>query len=181
MVGKVQTKSVFVYLVKSFFWSTMDYNYSVLMVSRSDEGSGGDQVQVYDNVPATALSWVAHTDPHHETGASLLTRVPFPVHYGVTTTITVLVAILFVMVYVQLVMVICFGYKLLSYQTILLFDILLWAALRLALYSFYYYNCCELVNKLSGKFSGWILVDLPSALQYFSLAVLVHYFGEVGV
>lgn len=109
------------------------------------------------------------------------TEVPFPVHYSVIIIITVLVGILFLLVYAQLFLVICFGYKLLTYQTILLFDILLWAALRISLYSFYFYNCCGLVNSLSGKFLGWLLVAFPSALQYFSLAVLVHYFGEVKI
>ena len=104
---------------------------------------------------------------------------PFPVHYSVTIIITTLVAILFLLVYVQLIMVICFGYKLITYQTLLLFDILLWAALRLTLYSFYFFHCCDLVARLDGSFSGWFLVAFPSALQYFSLALLVHYFSEV--
>ena len=104
--------------------------------------------------------------------------VSFPIHLSVTITISVLVAVLFLAVYLQLVMVICFGYKLVSYQTVLLFNILLWAALRLSLYSFYFYHCCQYVNNLSVGWM-WFLVAFPSALQYFSLAVLVHYFGEV--
>lgn len=152
---------------------TMDYSYSALTAKPVDGGAGGGQ----EHNASLMLSWVASTAAQ-ETEASL-SPVSFPVHYGVTITSTVLVIILFVVVYVQLVMVICFGYKLLSYQTILLFDILFWAALRLTLYSFYFYNCCELVVNLNGKFSGWLLVAFPSALQYFSLAVLVHYFGEV--
>lgn len=108
-------------------------------------------------------------------------EAPSPVHYSVTIVITTLVGILFVLVYTQLFMVICFGYKLLTYQTVLLFDILLWAALRLTLYSFYFYHCCKLVSQLHGTFLGWLLVSFPSCLQYFSLALLVHYFGEVSV
>ncbi len=104
---------------------------------------------------------------------------PVPVHYSVTIIITMLVAILFLLVYIQLIMVICFGYKLLTYQTLLLFDILFWASLRLTFYSFYFYHCCDLVTTLDGSFSGWFLVAFPSALQYFSLALLVHYFSEV--
>ena len=106
-------------------------------------------------------------------------EAPSPVHYSVTIIITTLVSILFLLVYIQLFMVICFGYKLLTYQTVLLFDILLWAALRVTLYSFYFYHCCKLVNTLHGTFLGWLLVSFPSCLQYFSLALLVHYFGEV--
>ena len=99
------------------------------------------------------------------------------VHLGVTITVSVLVALLFLAVYIQLMMVLCFGYKLISYQTVLLFDILLWAALRLTLYSFYF-RCCELIQRLDIGW-GWLLVAFPSVLQYISLAVLVHYFGEV--
>lgn len=106
-------------------------------------------------------------------------EAPVPVHYSVTVVASVLVGILFLLVYVQLIMVICFGYKLLTYQTVLLYDILLWAALRLTLYSFYFFHCCEMVEKLDGTFFGWFLVSFPACLQYFSLAVLVHYFGEV--
>ena len=105
-------------------------------------------------------------------------EVAFPIHLGVMIAVSLLVGILFTAIYIQLIMVICFGYKLFSYQTVLLFNILLWAALRLTLYSFYYYHCCESVRLLSGVV-GWVLVAFPSALQYFSLAVLVRYFGEV--
>ena len=108
----------------------------------------------------------------------LVTTVEPPVHLSVTITVTFLVGVLFLAVYVQLVMVICFGYKLLSYQTLLLFNILLWAALRLTLYAFYFYHCCDAVDHLH-IFWEWLLVAFPSVLQFFSLAILVHYFGEV--
>ena len=109
--------------------------------------------------------------------ASIITPIDIGVHLGVTVTVTVLVALLFLAVYVQLMMVLCVGYKLISYQTVLLFDILIWAALRLTLYSFYF-RCCHLIQQLSTGW-GWLLVAFPSALQYISLAILVHYFGEV--
>ena len=100
------------------------------------------------------------------------------IHLAVTITVTLFVGILFALVYFQLCMVVYYGYRLVSYQTVLLFDILLWASLRLTLYSFYFYHCCELLNRLSVFFT-WLLVAFPSALQFTSLAVLVHYFGEV--
>ena len=109
--------------------------------------------------------------------ANIITPIDIGVHLGVTVTVTVLVALLFLAVYVQLMMVLCFGYKLISYQTVLLFDILIWAALRLTLYSFYF-RCCDLIQRLNTGW-GWLLVAFPSALQYISLAILVHYFGEV--
>ena len=109
--------------------------------------------------------------------ANIITPIDIGVHLGVTVTVTVLVALLFLAVYIQLMMVLCFGYNLISYQTVLLFDILIWAALRLTLYSFYF-RCCDLIQHLSTGW-GWLLVAFPSALQYISLAILVHYFGEV--
>lgn len=109
------------------------------------------------------------------TGAN---AVQTTIHLAVTVTVTLFVGILFVFVYLQLCAVICYGYRLISYQTVLLFDILLWAVLRLTLYSFYFYHCCELVDRLP-VFFEWLLVAFPSALQFISLAILVHYFGEV--
>lgn len=104
--------------------------------------------------------------------------VKTPIHLAVTVTVSLFVGILFVVVYLQLCMVIYYGYRLVSYQTVLLFDILLWAGLRLTLYSFYFFHCCELVTRLS-PFFKWLLVAFPSALQFISLAILVHYFGQV--
>ena len=112
--------------------------------------------------------------------ANIITPIGQPgVHLGVTVTVTVLVGLLFLAVYVQLMMVLCFGYKLISYQTVLLFDILIWAALRLTLYSFYF-RCCDLIQQLNIGWT-WLLVAFPLVLQYISLAILVHYFGEVNV
>lgn len=102
------------------------------------------------------------------------------IHLGIVIASTVVVSLLFVFVYIQLIAILCLGYKLVSYQTIFLFDILLWASLRLTMYSFYYYNCCELVNSLS-VFPHWLLMSLPSVLLYFALALLVHYFGVVSL
>ena len=104
--------------------------------------------------------------------------VQTPIHLAVTVTVSLFVGILFVFVYLQLCVVIYYGYRLVSYQTVLLFDILLWAALRLTLYSFYFFHCCGLVDSLS-PFFEWLLVAFPSALQFITLAILVHYFGEV--
>ena len=109
--------------------------------------------------------------------ADIISPIDTYVHLAVTVTVTIMVALLFLAVYIQLVMVLCFGYKLVSYQTVLFFDILIWAALRLTLYSFYF-RSCYLSRALNGGW-GWLLVAFPSALQYISLAILVHYFGEV--
>ncbi len=154
----------------------MDYQYAA---GEDKSSSGHLNATILNSLSSVAgTQWPTISTTETESPLSPV-EAPFLVHYSVTSIITALVAILFVLVYVQLIMIICFGYKLLTYQTVLLFDILLWAALRLTLYSFYYYRCCELVGKLNGNFFGWLLVAFPSVLQYFSLAVLVHYFGAV--
>ncbi len=134
------------------------------------------------NFTASPGPWGTMTDLEDPTPGTTsmegLITPPPTVHIGVTVIITALVALLFIIVYVQLAMVLCYGYKLLSYQTVLLFNILLWASLRLVLYSFYYYHCCNAVDSLPIVWE-WFLVAFPTVLQYFSLAILVHYFGEV--
>ena len=130
-------------------------------------------------------SWIANTSdvtiaPVNPTQEPLIPQVALPIHLTVIILISVLVLILFIAIYVQLILVIWFGYKLISYQTVLLFNILLWAALRLTLYSFYYFHCCEGVGLLKGV-AAWLLVASPTVLQYLSLAVLVRYFGEVSL
>ena len=131
-------------------------------------------------------SWISNTSdvtvvPVNPTERPIIPgEVALPIHLSVIILISVLVLILFIAIYVQLILVIWFGYKLLSYQTVLLFNILLWAALRLTLYSFYYYHCCEAVRLLKGV-AAWVLVASPAVLQYLSLAVLVRYFGEVSL
>jgi len=145
-------------------------------VSPNPKTFGGDLINATSDVHSLLLE-----DSTSKEAAVAIIPAAYAVHYAVVITSTVLVALVFLVVYIQLIMVICFGYKLVSYQTILLFDILLWATLRLALYSFYYYNCCDLVRSLEGNFLGWLLMSLPSVLQYGSLAILVHYFGEVRI
>ena len=151
-----------------------------MSVENHYQGLGSDDLQLNSSSFLSSITTASPQGPPvTEVTISPGGPAPFPVHYSVTIIITMLVAILFLLVYVQLIMVICLGYKLITYQTLLLFDILFWAALRLTLYSFYFYNCCDLVTKLDGSFWGWFLVAFPSGLQYFSLALLVHYFSEV--
>lgn len=102
------------------------------------------------------------------------------VHLGLIATTSAIVALLFLFVYLQLWAILYYGHKLLSYQTVFLFDILLWASLRLSLYSFYYYNCCDMVDNLS-SFVQWLMISAPEFLLYLALALVVHYFMEVSV
>lgn len=99
-------------------------------------------------------------------------------HKWVIVGVTVIVALIFLAVYIQLSLVLCYGYKLVSYQTIFLFNILLWSSFRLTLNSFYFYYCCELLSKISPT-SKWFLISFPEILLFLSLALLVHYFMEV--
>lgn len=99
-------------------------------------------------------------------------------HVGVIAAVTVVVALIFVAVYIQLILVLRYGYKLVSYQTVFLFNILFWSSLRLVLYSFYFYHCCDLVNTLPVPV-GWLLLSGPLIFLFNSLALLVHYFMEV--
>ena len=114
------------------------------------------------------------------TTESPIVQIVQDIHLGLIATTTVIVVLLFLFVYFQLWAILYFRYKLLSYQTVFLFDILLWASLRLCLYSFYYYNCCELVNNLS-SFVQWLMISAPEFLLYLALALVVHYFMEASV
>ena len=101
------------------------------------------------------------------------------IHYSVVIPVTTLVVLLFVIVFIQLLLILYFEYKLLSYQMVFLASVLLWAGLRLVLYSFYYDRySCQLVNRLDAPLN-WFLIAFPQAIQFFTLALLVHYFGQV--
>ena len=136
-------------------------------VSLEDVSGNGSSLPII--TPTPTMSPASNLDP----------TILASLHLGLVIAASVVVALLFVFVYAQLLAILCLGYKLVSYQTIFLFNILFWASLRLTMYSFYYYHCCELVNNLS-PFPNWLLMYSPSVLLYFALALLVHYFGEVG-
>ena len=113
------------------------------------------------------------------TDSIVTNAVPIGVHLVVIITATTLVGVLYLLVYVQLLMVLCFDFRMISYQTVFLFSILLWASLRLILYSCYYYKCCDFVFYKLPVVWSWFLEHFPVTLQYFTLALLVHYFAGV--
>ena len=126
-----------------------------------------------------SLSLRDNIDPGSSNSSSIVPAdILSQIHISVIIAVTVVVVTIFLSVYVQLMLVVCYGYKLVSYQTVFLFNILLWSSLRLTLYSFYYYHCCELANNLS-SFPNWLLLSAPSIFLFVSLALLVHYFMEV--
>lgn len=105
---------------------------------------------------------------------------------SVVITITSLVGILYILIYAQLLYILwCrFWFMIVSYQAAFLFVNLLWATLRLTLYTTYFTTVsskkegCELTLDLPPTLD-WLLVNFPTFLQFLSLALLVHFFAGV--
>ncbi|KAG7272549.1 hypothetical protein CRUP_004724, partial [Coryphaenoides rupestris] len=74
-------------------------------------------------------------------------------------------------------LVLRYGHKRLSYQTVFLFLCLLWAALRTVLFSFYFQDFVR-ANTL-GPFPFWLLYCCPVCLQFFTLCLMNLYFAQV--
>ena len=103
---------------------------------------------------------------------------------SVVIIITILVGILYIIICIQLLYILWrrLWFMIISYQTAFLFVNLLWASLRLTLYTTYFASsgkkCCDLVFNLPDTLQ-WLLVNFPTFLQFLSLALLVHYFTGV--
>uniref|UniRef100_A0A4W6E2F7 G protein-coupled receptor 137c n=1 Tax=Lates calcarifer TaxID=8187 RepID=A0A4W6E2F7_LATCA len=98
---------------------------------------------------------------------------------SLTTIYTVLYSFLFVFVYLQLWLILHYGHKRFSYQSVFLFLCLLWAALRTTLFSFYFKNVVQ-ANQLQ-PLAYWLLYCCPVCLQFFTLCLLNLYFTQVGL
>ncbi|KAK2856790.1 hypothetical protein Q5P01_005525 [Channa striata] len=96
---------------------------------------------------------------------------------SLTTIYTVLYSLLFVFVYLQLWLILHYGHKRFSYQSVFLFLCLLWAALRTTLFSFYFKNVVQ-ANQLQ-PLAYWLLYCCPVCLQFFTLCLLNLYFTQV--
>lgn len=96
---------------------------------------------------------------------------------SLTTVYTVLYCLLFVFVYLQLWLILHYGHKRFSYQSVFLFLCLLWAALRTTLFSFYFKNVVQ-ANQLQ-PLAYWLLYCCPVCLQFFTLCLLNLYFTQV--
>lgn len=103
--------------------------------------------------------------------------VPPSVELGLTVVYTVLYSLLFVFVYLQLWLILHYGHKRFSYQSVFLFLCLLWAALRTTLFSFYFKNVVQ-ANQLQ-PLPFWLLYCFPVCLQFFTLCLLNLYFAQV--
>ncbi|XP_077439799.1 integral membrane protein GPR137C [Vanacampus margaritifer] len=96
---------------------------------------------------------------------------------SVTTAYTVLYSLLFGFVYLQLWLILHYGYKRFSFQSAFLFLCLLWAALRTTLFSFYFENGAQ-ATQLQ-PLAYWLLYCCPVCLQFFTLCLLNLYFWQV--
>ncbi|KAJ3609853.1 hypothetical protein NHX12_021947 [Muraenolepis orangiensis] len=108
---------------------------------------------------------------------TLSPAVPTYVTLGLTVAYTIFYSLLFVCVYAQLWLVLRYGHKRLSYQTVFLFLCLLWSALRTVLFSFYFQDFVR-ANTL-GPFPFWLLYCCPVCLQFFTLCLMNLYFAQV--
>ncbi|XP_061785494.1 integral membrane protein GPR137 [Nerophis lumbriciformis] len=99
------------------------------------------------------------------------------VQLGFTVLYTALYGVLFLVVYAQLWLLYLYRHKRWSYQSIFLFLCLLWAALRTALFSFYFHNALE-ANHLP-VVVYWLLYCFPVCLQFFTLSLINLYFTQV--
>nr|XP_005894180.1 PREDICTED: integral membrane protein GPR137 isoform X1 [Bos mutus] len=109
--------------------------------------------------------------------AGLVPALPPAVTLGLTAAYTTLYALLFFSVYAQLWLVLLYGHKRLSYQTVFLALCLLWAALRTTLFSFYFRDTPR-ANHL-GPLPFWLLYCCPVCLQFFTLTLMNLYFAQV--
>ncbi|XP_054623248.1 integral membrane protein GPR137C [Dunckerocampus dactyliophorus] len=96
---------------------------------------------------------------------------------SLTAAYSILYALLFFFVYLQLWLVLRYGYKRCSYQTVFLFLSLLWAALRTTLFSFYFQNVAQ-AEQLQ-PLTYWLLFCCPVCLHFFTLCLLNFYFWQV--
>ncbi|XP_055720137.1 G protein-coupled receptor 137Ba-like isoform X3 [Salvelinus fontinalis] len=103
--------------------------------------------------------------------------VPPSVELGLTIVYTILYSLLFVFVYLQLWLILHYGHKRFSYQSVFLFLCLLWSALRTTLFSFYFKNVVQ-ANQLE-HLPYWLLYCFPVCLQFFTLCLLNLYFAQI--
>ncbi|XP_039597422.1 integral membrane protein GPR137C [Polypterus senegalus] len=99
------------------------------------------------------------------------------VELGLTVLYITLYSLLFVFVYLQLWLILHYGHKRFSYQSVFLFLCLLWSALRTTLFSFYFRNVLQ-ANHLQ-PLPYWLLYCFPVCLQFFTLCLLNLYFAQV--
>lgn len=103
--------------------------------------------------------------------------LPAEKYLALTVTNVVVYSVLFIFVYTQMWMILAYRHKRLSYQTIFLFLCLIWAALRIVLFSFYFSD--SVVVDALPIIWYWLLYSFPVCLQYITLVLLVVFFAQV--
>ena len=113
------------------------------------------------------------------TSKTIVPSISAEVHLSLTISFTALYGLLFLLILWQLVLILYYRHKRLSYQTIFLFTCLIWAALRTTLFSFYFKNLA--LSNLLGTFEHWLLFAFPVYLQFLMLSIMVFYFVMVSI
>lgn len=117
-------------------------------------------------------TFVNHTQP-----STIFPPISDAARFSLAIVFTSLFALLFLMISVQLCLILYFGHRRLSYQSVFLFIYLFWAALRTTLFSFYF-NDSSTVDHLHSFFK-WLLFALPIYLQFLTLSLLTLYLAKV--
>ena len=108
------------------------------------------------------------------TSKTIIPSISAQVHLSLTISFTALYGLLFLLIMWQLVLILYYRHRRLSYQTIFLFTCLIWAALRTTLFSFYFKNIA--LSNLLSPFAHWLLFAFPVYLQFLMLSIMVFYF-----
>lgn len=107
--------------------------------------------------------------------------VSYSTHLALTVTCVVIFSLMFLFVYIQLWMVLYYKHKRRSYQTIFLFLCLVWAALRVTLFSFYFSKSDVMLANNLYPAVYWLLYSCPVVLQFTTLVLLVSFFSQVRI
>ncbi|MBN3276754.1 G137B protein, partial [Polyodon spathula] len=140
--------------------------------------AGRDRREVGGNTEEdTQVSSSACTSVSDSADEPVRAAVPPAVELGLTVVYTSLYSLLFVFVYLQLWLILHYGHRRFSFQSVFLFLCLLWSALRTTLFSFYFKNVVQ-ANQLQ-PVPFWLLYCFPVCLQFFTLCLLNLYFAQV--
>ena len=132
----------------------------------------------------TALKMLPIPESSHLAWATLHVRpspvgpsLPVSVELGLTIAFLVLYGFLFGLVLIQLILILYYGHKRFSFQTVFLFLCLIWAGVRTTLFSFYFNDTLQVDNL--NIFCYWLFFCFPVCLQFITLCLLVLYFTQV--
>ena len=111
------------------------------------------------SITAYTFTNINNTNP-----ATIVPAISHVTHLSLAIVFTTLFALLFLMIIVQLFLILYFGHRRLSYQSVFLFIYLIWAALRTTLFSFYFRDSAE--TDSFHAFPRWLLFALQSTCSF---------------